>query len=72
MILNPYALVILALMVLFFCSTIYALYWSAKRGHFQDLEAGARSVFTEDEPEGEQTDFFPGKDKAVSSFFIKH
>jgi nitrogen fixation-related uncharacterized protein len=70
--LNPYALVILALMVLFFFSTIYALYWSAKRGHFQNLEAGARSVFTEDEPEGQQTDFFPGTKPPVASFFIKH
>ncbi len=65
---SPYALVILGLMVVFFVSSIYALYWSAKQGHFQDLEAGARSIFTPDEPEGEQTDFFPAKSRKTKVF----
>lgn len=66
---SPYALVILALMVLFFVSSIYALYWSAKQGHFQNLDAGARSIFTPEEPEGQQTDYFPGKHQC---FATKH
>ena len=65
---SPYALVILGLMVVFFVSSIYALYWSAKQGHFQNLEAGARSIFTPDEPEGEQTDFFPRKSMKTKAF----
>lgn len=67
---SPYALVILGLMVVFFISSIYALYWSAKQGHFQDLEAGARSIFTPDEPEGQQTDFFPAKSHKTKVFSI--
>lgn len=49
----------------FFGLTIIMLNWSFKRGHFRDFEHQAKSIFTEDEPMGVQTDFFPGKGKSV-------
>lgn len=61
--LSPYVLVMVCLGVLFFTSAILVLYWCTKTGQFKDFEKGARSIFTADEPEGTQTDFFPGKEK---------
>lgn len=58
---NLYLGVILVLGALFFASAVYALYWAARNKQFQDFERGARSVFSEDEPEGEHTDYFPGE-----------
>lgn len=59
--LSPYVLVIICLGVLFFATAILVLYWCTKTGQFKDFEKGARSIFTSEEPEGTQTDFFPGK-----------
>lgn len=42
-------------------SAVYAFFWASKHGEFRDLEAQSRSIFDETEPEGVQTDFFPGK-----------
>ncbi len=42
-------------------SAVYAFSWASRRGEFRDLDAQARSIFDADEPEGVQTDFFPGK-----------
>jgi nitrogen fixation-related uncharacterized protein len=42
-------------------SAVYALYWASKNGQLRDLDAQSRSIFDETEPEGVQTDFFPGK-----------
>jgi cbb3-type cytochrome oxidase maturation protein len=47
--------------VLIFTTAIFAFLWSIKNGEFRDLEAQARSIFDESEPEGVPTDFFPGK-----------
>ena len=47
------------LAVIFFASVIYALYWAVKTGQFQKMEQGAKTIFTAEEPEGQQTDFFP-------------
>ncbi|MDP0498543.1 MAG: cbb3-type cytochrome oxidase assembly protein [Verrucomicrobiota bacterium JB022] len=46
---------------LFFFGGVFALYWAKKNNQFDNLEESARVIFDEDEPEGTQTDFFPGK-----------
>jgi nitrogen fixation-related uncharacterized protein len=46
---------------LFFASAVYALYWAASHKQFQNFEKGAKTIFTEEEPLGVRTDFFPGK-----------
>ena len=45
-------------------AAILAFGWAARSGQFRDFEAGARSVFDPDEPEGATTDSFPGKKPA--------
>ncbi|MFP4166074.1 MAG: hypothetical protein ACLFUF_02780 [Opitutales bacterium] len=47
----------------FFVTAVGAFYWAAKRKHFRKFEEQAREVFTDEEPEGEVSDHFPGKDK---------
>lgn len=42
-------------------SAVYALYWAVKTGQFREFEKGATEVFTEEEPEGQPTDYFPKK-----------
>ncbi|MEM0967099.1 MAG: cbb3-type cytochrome oxidase assembly protein CcoS [Verrucomicrobiota bacterium] len=56
-------IVILVLASLLFASAVYALFWAAKNGQLKDFEESAKSIFTEEEPEGENLDSFPGKDK---------
>ena len=46
---------------LFFLGAAAALYWAHRHGQLQNLDQGAESIFDEDEPLGERTDFFPGK-----------
>lgn len=47
---------------LLFLGAAAVLWWAYRDGQFTDLEAGSRTIFDEEEePEGEQTDFFPGK-----------
>ncbi|MCC5839554.1 MAG: hypothetical protein JJT96_05470 [Opitutales bacterium] len=52
---------------LFFSSFLFigaacVLYWAYRNGQLNNLEAGARSIFDEEEePLGTQTDFFPDK-----------
>lgn len=46
---------------LFFLAAAYALHWAHKSGQLTNLEEGSRSIFDEDEPEGEITDQFPEK-----------
>ncbi|WP_269523525.1 hypothetical protein [Coraliomargarita parva] len=46
---------------LFFASAVGALYWSSKRGHFRNFDSQAKVIFTDEEPEGEVSDRFPGK-----------
>jgi len=48
---------------LFFVGAAYALYWSHKNGQLDDLQDGSKVIFDEEEPLGEQTDFFPGESK---------
>lgn len=42
-------------------SAVYGFMWALKNGQLRDFDAQARSIFDESEPEGVQTDFFPGK-----------
>ena len=46
--------------VVFFIVAISALYWSAKRGQLRDFKSQAKTIFTDEEPEGEISDTFPG------------
>ena len=50
-----------ALAALIIGSGVYAFFWASRTGEFRDLEGQARSIFDASEPEGVQTDFFPGK-----------
>ena len=53
--------IILSLGALFFLSGICVLFWCAKHGHFANFDKQAKIIFDEEEPEGVQTDFFPGE-----------
>jgi len=44
-----------------FASAVYALFWASKSGQLDNFEDGAKSIFTEEEPEGEVIDSFPSK-----------
>ena len=59
--LHGYIILISALGVLFFASAIYSFCWSLKKGQLKNLEEASRSIFTNEEPEGVETDFFPGE-----------
>jgi len=61
---TAYIGIIIVLGALFFVFVVGALYWSAKNGQWRDFDSAARSIFTDDEPEGVQTDFFPEDKKA--------
>jgi nitrogen fixation-related uncharacterized protein len=47
-------------------TTVWILTWAIRNGEFQNLHAGARSIFSPDEPEGHVTDSFPTPRKARS------
>lgn len=53
--------------VLVSASAVYALYWSSKKGQLRNLEKGALSIFDEQEPVGQPTDFFPGQKRSPST-----
>ena len=45
---------------LLFLGAAAVLWWAYRDGQFSDVETGSRTIFDdEEEPEGEQTDFFP-------------
>lgn len=48
-------------------SAVYAFFWAQKTGEFRDLDKQSRSIFDESEPEGVQTDFFPGRGPRAAS-----
>ncbi len=54
-------LILVLVAVLFFLSVVAALVWAIRNNQLKNLEKGARTIFTEEEPEGVQQDFFPGK-----------
>jgi nitrogen fixation-related uncharacterized protein len=54
--------------ILFVCSVVLlpttallALRWALRHGEFRNLSGIALSIFDDDEPVGQQTDFFPGR-----------
>jgi nitrogen fixation-related uncharacterized protein len=49
----------------FFATAIYAFSWASKSGQMRDFDKGATVIFDEDEPLGEQTDFFPSRRKGA-------
>lgn len=51
--------VVIAMAIL--ASAVYALYWAVKHRQFQQLDRSARVIFDAEEPEGQQTDYFPGQ-----------
>lgn len=40
---------------------VWLLAWAIRQGEFKNLRSGARSIFSEDEPVGMVTDYFPGE-----------
>ena len=58
---------IILLGVAFFVVTVAVLYWSAKKGHLRNFDAQAKTIFTEEEPEGEVSDEFPESRKSPRS-----
>jgi len=53
---------IILLGIAFFAVSISMLYWSAKKGQLREFDAQAKTIFTEEEPEGEVSDSFPGSE----------
>jgi nitrogen fixation-related uncharacterized protein len=58
---------IILLGVAFFVVTVAVLYWSAKKGHLRNFDDQAKTIFTEEEPEGEVSDEFPESRKSSRS-----
>jgi cbb3-type cytochrome oxidase maturation protein len=56
---TTYYLLVFGVLTGFFGSVIYALNWAIRSGQFSDYQKGARSIFDDEEPVGEMTDFFP-------------
>jgi hypothetical protein len=42
-------------------SGVLALRWAARTGQLRNFEQNAKTIFDEEEPEGVQTDHFPGR-----------
>lgn len=60
---NQYILLGFIFASLFFVLAALALFWAHRNGQLNNLEQGSRSIFDEDEPEGEITDAFPKSSK---------
>ncbi|MGE9295270.1 MAG: cbb3-type cytochrome oxidase assembly protein [Puniceicoccales bacterium] len=58
---NAYLIILAVLGGTFFASAVAALWWSAKNGQLRNFDQGSRVVFTDEEPEGVHTDYFPGE-----------
>ena len=43
-------------------TAVWLLAWAIRNGEFENMRAGARSIFDEFEPEGRVTDYFPGEE----------
>lgn len=54
-----YITILMGVAALFFAGAAYLLHWAHRNKQLENLEEGARSIFDEDEPEGEITDHFP-------------
>jgi nitrogen fixation-related uncharacterized protein len=60
---NALITVVIIVASLIFVSAVYALYWASRHGQLERFEEGAKSIFTEEEPEGQPLDSFPDKEK---------
>lgn len=52
---------IIFLGIAFFSVAVSMLYWAAKKGQLREFDKQAKVIFTDEEPEGEISDKFPGK-----------
>jgi len=66
---HGYILVIIMMGLAFFGSVIAVLCWAVKQGHFRNFEQTARSIFSDEEPIGLQTDGFPSSNKIKKKRF---
>ena len=55
-------LTVVGSVVLFGGAAAVALGWAVRDGQFLNLDRGARTIFGPDEPVGEPTDAFPGRE----------
>lgn len=54
-----YYVTVFGMTLLFGATVVWGLWWSVRGGQFSNFNKGARSIFTDDEPEGVVTDLFP-------------
>ncbi len=52
---------IIVLGIAFFSVSVTMLYWAARKGQLRQFDKQAKVIFTDEEPEGEVSDTFPGK-----------
>lgn len=52
-------IIILIFGALLFASAVGALVWAVRSGQMDNFEKGAKTIFTEEEPEGDRLDHFP-------------
>ena len=57
---------IIAFVTVLGISAVCALFWALRTGQMDDFRAGALSIFDDDEPAGEVTDYFPVRDSERS------
>lgn len=50
---------IFGMMLIFGSIAVYAIYWAAKSGQFENFTKGSEVIFDHDEPIGKVTDHFP-------------
>jgi nitrogen fixation-related uncharacterized protein len=51
--------------IIFGATTVWALAWAINSGQFSKIQKGARSIFDDEEPVDEMTDFFPDVEPSV-------
>jgi cbb3-type cytochrome oxidase maturation protein len=54
-------LLIFGTIALLSITVVVVFAWAIRTGQFADFQQGATSIFDEDEPLGEMTDWFPGQ-----------
>ncbi len=58
---NNLLIILIGFAGLLLLSAVYALFWASRNGQLKDFEEGAKTIFTEEEPEGKVLDSFPGE-----------
>lgn len=61
-----YYVILASSFVLLTGSALLALRWALRTGQLRDSKKTALVIFDDDEPVGEMTDFFPGKEPPAS------